>query len=187
MALTAVIAAAGVLARFDRRPPPLALLLAAMLALSLGLALSRIGAAFSRLPLEWLVGLNAFRLPLELAMHRAVDEGVMPRQMSFSGWNFDIVTGLTALVVAFLLARRSCPRALVVAWNALGSVLLAAILVIAVASTPMVRAFGGDPASLNTFVVWFPFVWLPTVLVPAAIFLHVVIARALRATRGGAA
>jgi len=50
-------------------------------------------------PLAVLVIVQSFRLPLELAMHRAFVEGLMPVQMSYSGLNFDIVTGTTALVL----------------------------------------------------------------------------------------
>jgi len=56
------------------------------------LARSSIGDRFARgLPLTYLVGFQVFRFPLELAMHRAYVEGVMPVQMSYSGRNFDIV------------------------------------------------------------------------------------------------
>ena len=83
-------------------------------------------------------------------MHRAAAAGVMPVQMSFSGWNFDIVTGATALVLLPVADR--VPRAVIVAWNVLGMALLAAILAIAVASTPLFAAFGSD--QLNTFVAY---------------------------------
>ena len=49
-----------------------------------------------------LVGVQGFRLPLELAMHRMYERGIMPVQMSYSGLNYDILTGIRALVVAAL-------------------------------------------------------------------------------------
>ncbi len=57
------------------------------------------------------------------------------------------------------------PRGLVLAWNVLGSLLLLVIAMIALTSTPLIHAFGTEAAQLNTFVMHFPFVWLPTVLV----------------------
>jgi hypothetical protein len=129
------------------------------------------------LPLAALVGFHVFRLPLELLMHSAAGAGVMPTQMSFSGWNFDILTGATALVVAPLAAFGVLPRRLLLAWNALGSVLLLVVVGIAVASTPPLLAFGADPARANTWVAYAPFIWLPTLLVPAAAAGHVVLWR----------
>jgi hypothetical protein len=99
-------------------------------------------------------------------------------QMSYSGRNFDIVTGVTALVLALVLARAAVPRWVIAAWNVLGTVLLVNVLVIAIASMPMFHRFGAD--RLNTWVAEPPFVWLPSVMVLTALAGHLVIFRKLR-------
>lgn len=181
MALFAALADRGVLARFDVRPPPLALAMLAFVLSGLLLGLSGVGRKFARtLPLAWLVGAQIFRLPLEVVMHQAAREGVMPVEMSYAGYNFDIITGATAGVVAWLALRgRASPR-LIFAWNVLGSLLLINIVTVAVLASPMIRAFGDDPAHVNSWIAHFPFIWLGTVLVASAVFGHVVIFRALR-------
>jgi hypothetical protein len=177
LGLTGGLAASGVLARFDVRPPPLAFLFAGTLALGIGLGVSRVGGRIAEgLPLHVLVLAQGFRLPLELVMHAAAVEGTMPSVMSYSGYNFDIVTGGSALLVGMLL-KRGAPLTLAFAWNALGVVLLSVIIVIAFMSSPIVRAFGDD--QLNTWVAYVPFVWLPTILVAAAIAGHIVVWRRL--------
>jgi ABC-type branched-subunit amino acid transport system permease subunit len=70
-------------------------------------------------------------------------------------------------------------------WNLLGLLLLANIVTIAIAATPVFHAFGPD--HLNTWVSRSPFVLLPSVLVMAALFGHVVVLRSLRMRRRGAA
>jgi hypothetical protein len=181
MAATGAVAASGVLAKFDARPPPFVLVLLAALGLGITIALSRIGARLADgLPLAALVGAQAFRLPLELVMHEAARQGVMPVQMSFSGYNFDILSGITAVVVASMLAAGAAPRGLVAAWNIFGSLLLVTIIVIAMASTPPIHAFGTTPDRLNTFIAYFPYIWLAVVMVPGAIAGHLLIARRLR-------
>ena len=102
--------------------------------------------------------------------------------MSYSGRNFDIITGITALVIA-LVVRRRPSRALVLAWNVMGTALLLNIVAIAIASTPRVRYFGDD--RLNVFVTYPPFVWLPAVMVLAALAGHLLIFRALALQRAG--
>jgi hypothetical protein len=181
LALTWGVASAGILADFDRRPAPLMIVLLAVLAVSLVVAYTRYGTRFvDGLPLWILIAGQSFRLPLELLMHRAATEGVMPPQMSYGGWNFDIVTGATAIPVAWWLARgHRAARSVATAWNIMGVLLLANILVIAVISTPVVGAFGPD--RLNTWVTRPPYVWLPTVMVTCAITGHLVIFRKLRA------
>jgi hypothetical protein len=155
------------------------LLLLPTLSLSVGLGCSRLGTQLASLPLPALIAFHAFRLPLELVMHRAATEGTMPEQMTFSGSNFDIVSGASALLVAALAAQGKAPRWLLLAWNALGTTLLVTILVIAVASLPTFAAFGHEPARLNTWVAYFPYVWLPAGLVAAAVLGHVLLWRRL--------
>jgi hypothetical protein len=182
LAYSACLSEIGLLSRFDLRPPPFLLVMIPMFALAIGLGLSRLGARLAHeTPLAWLVGFHGFRLPLELVMHEAAREGVMPQQMTFTGHNFDIVTGSSALLLALLIAQRGAPAALVLAWNALGSLLLAAIAVIAIASLPALHAYGEDPSRLNTWVAFFPFVWLPAGLVAPALFGHIVLWRRLLA------
>jgi hypothetical protein len=185
-ALWGGLAAGGVLARFDARPPPFALAFAAMLLGALAFGASRFAEPLARgLPLAGLVGVQAFRLPLELVMHEAARAGVMPSLLSFSGWNFDIVTGSLALPVAALVALRRAPRWLVPAWNALGLAALMMIAVIAIGTAPFVRAFGPDQS--NAWVAYVPFVYLPAVMVVAALVGHVLVIRKLRLERSAQA
>lgn len=180
LGLTLGAAALGALT-FSGRPPTMMLLLGAMLALALGLGRSRVGERLALgLPLPVLVGVQGFRLPLELMMHRAHEEGLMPVQMSYSGLNFDVLTGATALVVAALLVAGRMPLWGVRLWNWLGVALLVNVLVIAMLSAPIpIRVFMNEPA--NTWVLRAPFVWLPAVMVLAAILGHVLLFRRLRA------
>jgi hypothetical protein len=179
MAITLWVSAAGVLRHFDRQPPAMLFLVAAVFALAGWLAFSWIGDLVVR-HTSWvaLVGLQGFRLPLELLMHRAYVEGIMPVQMSYSGRSFDIVTGATAIVLALALARMPVPRWVIAVWNVLGTVLLVNILVIAIASMPMFHWFGMD--RLNVWVADPPFVWLPAVLVLTAVAGHLLMFRKLR-------
>ncbi len=180
VALVGLLSGSGLLARFDLRPPPIGLLLPVILASGLTAGLStRTAFLVNGLPLAALVGLQAFRLPLELVMHEAANAGVMPVQLSFSGYNFDIVTGAGAAVLAPLIAMGKAPRWAVILWNLYGFLALAAIAVIAILTAPFVRFFGD--ASVNTWVAYLPFTYLPALLVVVALIGHCLVARWLRA------
>lgn len=179
MLLTWVAAASGFLQNWNSTPPPFALIVLGVLVVSLTLAFSRVGRRIAeQIPLWWLVGVQGFRLPLEIAMHALVARGIMPVQMSYSGRNFDIVTGLTAVIVAALMAAGYGGRRLVFVWNVMGLALLINVVSMAIASTPPFRYFGDD--RVVTFVTYTPFVWLPAVMVVAALAGHLLIFRALR-------
>lgn len=180
LALTGALSSLGLFARWTSRPPPLMPSMALMLALTVWLALSRIGMKTSQsVPMAALVGVQAFRLPLEVVMHEAAAEGLTPAQMSWSGLNFDVITGATAIAVASLAATGNAPRWLLLAWNVAGLALVVTVASIGIASTPMFAAFGTDPARVNTWIAWFPFSWLPTFLVPVALAGHLVMLRRL--------
>jgi hypothetical protein len=176
IAVIAWAAMSGVLARFGARPPPLNLMLVAALGGSVAFASSPVASTVvDAVPLWALIGFQAFRLPLELIMHEGVKAGVIPPQMSFLGWNFDILTGMSACFVAPVVASGRAPRALVVAWNGGGAALLSVIVGVALASTPLIRAFGDG--AVNTFIAYWPFAPLPAEIVPFALAGHVLVAR----------
>lgn len=183
MTLVGGAAAAGVLARFDRTPPPMALLLPVIFGGSIALALSPVGRSIAGAwPVVALVGLQVFRLPLELVMHRAARIGIMPEELSYSGYNLDIVTGAAAVVLVALMRGRTLPRLLVWAWNLWGVWCLLVIAWVARTSSPLVRGFGDDPRHVNTWVLYLPYVWLPAVLVMIALTGHLVLTRKLLTT-----
>jgi hypothetical protein len=177
MALTWSAASSRILLDWQRTPPPFAILVVLILLIAFAIAFSPFGTRLARyLPLGVLVAVQGFRLPLELAMHRVYERGIMPVQMSYSGRNLDVITGITALIVAALVWSGRAGRGLVMAWNLLGLALLANIIVVAILSTPRFQYFGPD--RLNVFVMYPPFVWLPAVMVLAALAGHLLIFRA---------
>lgn len=114
-------------------------------------------------------------------LHRAYEGGVIGAQMTWSGRNFDILTGVSALVLGAWLAGRgesgTATRILIWVWNIAGFALLVNIIVVAVLSMPTrILAFDGPP---NSWVATFPFVWLPTVMVTGALFGHILVFRRL--------
>ncbi|MBI3792981.1 MAG: hypothetical protein HY275_19160 [Gemmatimonadetes bacterium] len=177
------LAAAGVL--HFAPPPTMAILIAAALALAVGLGLSSFGRALATgLPLVALVGYQGFRVAVELLLHRAYVEGLMPVQMSYAGRNVDILSGAGALAVALWLvvARPRATHAVVFAWNTLSLGFLVNILAVAILSAPTpFRVFMNEPA--NTWITQAPWVWLPTVMVVAALLGHVLVYRRLAIER----
>jgi hypothetical protein len=179
MAIAWIAGASGILREWDRTPPPLAFLVGSIAGLAIAMTYSRFGTRVSSaIPLCVLVLVQGFRLPLELAMHGMYARGIMPVQMSYEGYNFDVVTGALAIVVALLVAMGYAGRGIVAAWNVLGLALLINVVTVAILATPRFRFFGDE--SLNVWVTYPPFVWLPAVMVLAALTGHLLIFRALR-------
>jgi hypothetical protein len=173
-----MLALRGVLDR-TAAPPPALVMIGILTLGTITLAWSKVGGRIaSSTSLAALVGYQFFRVPVEWVLHRLFVEGVVPVQMTYAGRNFDIVSGITAGIVAMLLVAGRGGRPLVLVWNLLGLVLLLNIVVVAALSTPTpLRHFMNEPA--NRLPGMFPYVWLPSFLVQAALFGHLVVFRAL--------
>lgn len=177
MAVTGGAAAAGAL-HFEA-PPTMLVVLFASAVLAVAVGMSPIGKSIAvGLPLAALVGYQGYRVIVELLLHRAYSEGLIPVQMTYSGRNFDIVTGILALALGAWLATGRRSLALVAAWNTLGLALLLNIVSIVVLSAPTpFRRYMNEPSS--AWITHAPWVWLPTVLAAGALFGHVVVYRRL--------
>jgi hypothetical protein len=182
MAFTLILGLSGFLADFSSMPPKLLLVVAPPLVIILLLFLAK---GFHRLcgTLDnfWFVYLQSFRILMEFILFLLYKYHVIPIQMTFEGRNFDILTGITAPFIAYYcFSKKSWSPKVAVAWNIAGILLLINIVLIAILSTPYpFRLFMNEPA--NTVVFYFPFVWLPSMVVPFALLLHLISLRRLLA------
>jgi hypothetical protein len=160
----------GFFADFESMPPKVLLALAVPLVTMLVLAFHRsFGDLLDSIPMKALIYCQAFRVVVELVLWLNYQAGVCPRQMTFEGWNYDIVAGVTAPLAAYIAfggGRRN--KILAIAWNLAGMALLANILVIAILSAPQL----GILTPPNHMVSYWPMIWLPGFLAPFAMMLH---------------
>lgn len=135
------------------------------------------GRWFLQAPAWAWVAVQSFRLPLELWLYGLFSTGVIDRRMTFAGANADIAVGLSAPLLAFFMQRQNRwqpgLRRWLLAWNVLGLGLLLNVVMIAVLSMPLpFQVFTTEPA--NRFIAQFPFIGLPTLMVPLALMAHIV-------------
>ncbi len=174
MLVTAAGATSGAIAALAGSPK-LMLYLVLTNGLALALVLSPVGLRLARgVPIAAIIGFQAFRLPLELVLHQWYNEGVIPIQMTYAGHNFDIVSGLGALVAAGLLcAPLSTTLKRTIAWcfTLLGTGLLLTVMSIAARSTPSpLRTYLNDPPVLLVFHA--PYTWIVPICVAGALCGH---------------
>ena len=125
-----------------------------------------------KMPLRTLTILHTIRIPVELVLLWLYQARQVPVHMTFEGWNFDILSGITALLLYFVGFRNGrVNRWLLIAWNLFALGLLFTIVAIAVMSfrSPMQQLAFEQP---NVGVTYLPFIWLPTIVVPVVLFAH---------------
>lgn len=152
-------------------------LFTALMILTGGAAFSRVGAALmAAVGPVGLIGFQFFRVPVAMFLRGMYQAGQVPVQLTYQGLNFDLFVGLTAPAMAWLVWRGKARSYAIWAWNAFGLVLLIEAIVIAALSMPTeFRVFTNEPAS--TFSTSPPYIWLPTVLAPAALVGHLLVLR----------
>jgi hypothetical protein len=152
----------------------LLLFAATMNAVSLGVGFSPVGRWLGLLPLSALVAFQCFRLPLELVLHSWVGQGVIPPTMTWSGRNWDIISGVVALIAAPF-----CRRWNAWAWlaNCVGLALLANVIRVAVLSSPV--TFGWPVEPKLELIYYVPYALIIPVCIGGALIGHIALTRTL--------
>lgn len=136
------------------------------------------------LPLKEVTYLNTVRIFVELVLFALFINKAVPKIMTFEGGNLDILSGLSAPVVAYFVFSKTPfkPRLLLV-WNIICLLLLTNVVSKALLSAPFpVQKLAFDQP--NWAILIFPFVWLPTFIVPLVLFGHVASLRRLIGKNG---
>ncbi len=125
-----------------------------------------------KLPLGLMTMLHAVRIPVEMVLYWLFVAGAVPQVMTFEGRNVDILSGILAPIIAFLAFRGGrTNRWLLIGYNLLGLGLLINIVTIAILSAPFpFQSMSFDQP--NRAVLFFPYIWLPSIIVPIVLFSH---------------
>ena len=124
------------------------------------------------LNIKTLTLLHIIRLPVEIVLFLLFLNKSVPELITFEGRNFDIFSGLSALIIYdFAFVKKNWTKNLLLIWNFICLGLLLNVITYALLSarTP-IQKFGFDQP--NIAVQYFPFVFLPSVVVPLVLFAH---------------
>jgi hypothetical protein len=171
----------GVLKKTSMRPPGIAFLFVPILLFivifTVFIARSAAGARLAvAIPLWIIVGAQCFRIGVELFLHQLWIGGLLPKMLTFAGANVDIYIGASAPVIAWLSTRGRLGMKIALAWNVLGLLSLANVVIRAVLTAP--GPFNLIHAEVpNRMIGTFPFLFIPGFFVPLAVALHVLALR----------
>ncbi|MFY0671918.1 MAG: hypothetical protein JXQ87_00855 [Bacteroidia bacterium] len=164
----------GFFSNFEALPPrPLLIILITLIGIILLVRNKTYQTIVSGVSPQFIIYFQAFRVPLEIWLWLLFKNEIIPVQMTFEGYNFDVVPVLLAPIVGYVVfVKKTAPIWVAKAWNYFGILTVIIIVTIAALSMPTpLRQFLNEPT--NTIIVYFPYVLLPGFLVPLAILLHV--------------
>ncbi|MCU0423616.1 MAG: hypothetical protein MUC81_12480 [Bacteroidia bacterium] len=121
------------------------------------------------------LSIHALRVVVELILYELYITKQIPKIMTFEGYNFDILIGVSAigLLVWSYLFKSGLTKYLLLMWNVVGLLFLVNIVVIAILSAPLpMQQFAFDQP--NKAVLYFPYILLPAFIVPVVFVTHIV-------------
>jgi hypothetical protein len=173
LALQTAVSLAGFYHITSGTPPRFLLLTLPPLIATVLLLLTKKGRHFlDSLDAKMLTRLHIVRIPVELVLYSLFIHQVVPKIMTFEGQNMDILSGLTAPVMVYLVYHKKwLKKTALLIWNIACLALLANIVVTALLSAPFpFQKFGFEQP--NIAILYFPYTWLPGGVVPIVLLSH---------------
>ena len=169
--LQSVISLTGFYTQFKVLPPRLPLLVIPPFILVMSTVLSKRGKALlDGVDIKTLTLLQVIRFPIEITLYWLFLYHKVPQLITFEGRNFDILSGLTAPVVFYFgFVKKTLSYKILIGWNIICLLLLTNVVINALLSSPtrfQLFAFKQP----NIAIGYFPFILLPSFLVPAVAF-----------------
>lgn len=123
------------------------------------------------IPIALPIAVQSFRAIIEVLFYFTFINEILPVQVTFEGANYDVLIGLSAIAMAFYANHAKASKKVLLTWNIIGIlvVLFAAFIFISSFYFPSIWGNTGIPSEFNQF----PYLLLPTFLMPFAVFLHV--------------
>lgn len=116
--------------------------------------------------------LHIVRIPVEFCLFALYSHQLVPQLMTFEGINFDIISGITAPLIAYLgYHKKVFNKTVLLIWNLICLGLLVNIAFHGILSVPSTfQRFGFEQPNIG--LTYFPYVFLPGLIVPTVLFAH---------------
>jgi uncharacterized membrane protein len=183
LVIQAILGLMGFFTQTEGIPPRLAFLVAPPFLLILGMFIFKKGHAYlDRFDIATLTILHSIRVGIEIILYALFLYKAVPGLMTFEGRNLDIISGLTApLVYYFGYKKRKLSNRAILTWNILCLAILLVTVITAILSAPTpIQQWAFDQPMIA--ILYFPFVWLPGIIVPIVILSHFTAIRTLSKT-----
>ncbi len=141
---------------------------------------SRNSEVIKKIPNVWPVYFQSFRIVVELILLYTYYANIIPESATFEGLNFDILMGISAPFVAYLVVRKNGSRLIQYVWNILGIFMVLFVGYIIATSMYNPQVWGSNEPLVSLEFIEMPYLLLAGFLAPIAIFMHVVSLAQLR-------
>lgn len=131
---------------------------------------------------EWLLNISpsklfffqSFRVLVELIFVASVTSGVLHKEASIEGYNYDMVYAFTVLIIGyFAFAKKSLSLRVVWVWNYVGLLVLASVIFVFMSTIYQPELYGASAPLMPMEGLTYPYVLVAGFLMPIAVFVHI--------------
>lgn len=142
----------------------------------------------NRVPRWQPVAFQTFRIAVEFMILGVVLRGIGPKEPSMEGYNYDIITGLTAPLIAIAVYHwKVLSEKWVFWWNIMGLLWLVNVVFIFISLGVAPQIWGYDSIPISPDFGQMPYLLIPGFFMPSAVFMHVFSLMQLKGKQGHAA
>ena len=125
------------------------------------------------IPPHWLFFYQTFRILIEVIFVFTVAKGILHPNVTIEGYNFDMVYAFTVLIIGLIVFRKFTQyKRLIIWWNYLGLAVIA-IIIFLFQTTIYIPEIYGDIEAFPIEFLKYPYILVPSFLMPSAVFIHI--------------
>ena len=122
--------------------------------------------------LRWSIAVHIVRFPVELLLFQLAVRELLPMEMTYKGLNFDIIPGITSILLLIWMKFGTVNKKILLGWNIMGLIFILFILSNGFLSQELLyKNFGYSVP--NRAITYFPIILLGGVIVPIVIYTHI--------------
>ncbi|WP_425391864.1 hypothetical protein [Ekhidna sp.] len=126
------------------------------------------------LPTRSIFYFQSFRILVESLFVASVSAGILHKEASIEGYNYDMVYAITVPIVGLIaFSGKSTNLKLVKLWNYLGLLVLATVIFVFMTSVYKPDLYGANEPLLPLVAMTYPYMLVAGSLMPVAVFMHV--------------
>lgn len=117
---------------------------------------------------------QSFRVLVELIFVFSVAGGILHKEASIEGYNYDMIYAFTVLGIGyFAFVKKTFSLKVVLAWNYLGLLVLATVIFVFMTTIYKPELYGATEPLMPMAALTYPYVLVAGFLMPIAVFVHV--------------
>lgn len=170
-----LVATSGVIATYELPPRfPLFLIMPAFLFTAIFIYKNRNNMWIQNIKPSTLIYIQVFRVVVETLFVFSISANVLPKLVTIEGYNFDMLIGFSAPIIAFLVFnKKKISKKVAILWNYVGLAVLASVVILFITSTFAPHLYDSEIPLISLKATKYPYVLIAGCLMPLAVFFHV--------------